>query len=359
MMKTVVGLLASACLVFAMPSGAMEVLSTKSMDEPRTYKIEVLQVTDIAPYQESFNGFLKTLREGGIVEGENLTVHRVKIDFDVENGGFWDRMALLRRIKDEAERITIKRPDLVLTIGTPATKYARRLFELARIPAVFTAVSNPMDAGATSLLDGGPGMTGATLHIEMADSMKMVKQIFPTTTRIGMVHTDDENGVTHVEAARSNGEPLGITVSSRLLNKQESIIPALKEMYNDGKGVEIFAVPLDTYYAMRNFEPTSDLSDFAIERKIPVVSFALVPVPGAMLYVGADFGVVGNLSGTQALKILKNRKKPDVLPILRQEAPTVLIDQKRVASLRIALPQTILDRKTLRTDGFWEIAADK
>ena len=359
MMKTVVGFLASAMLAFSAPSGAMEMLSAKLMDAPRSYKIEVLQVTDIAPYQESFDGFLKTLRAAGIVQGENLVVHRVKIDFDVENGGFWDRMAVLRRIKDEAERIVGDHPDLVLTIGTPATKYARRIFEIARIPAVFTAVANPMDAGATSLLDGGAGMTGATLHIDMADSMKMVKEVFPSVTRIGMVHTDDENGVTHVEGARSNGEPLGITVTSRQVNKQDSIIPSLKEMYSDGKGVQMFAVPLDTYYAMRKFEPTNDLSYFAIEYKVPVVSYAWVPVPGAMLYVGADFGLVGNLSGTQAVKILKYRKKADVLPILRQEAPTVLIDPARVAALKVTLPQSILDRKALRQDGYWEIAASK
>jgi len=359
MMKTVVGIFATVMLAFSAPSGAMEMLSAKGMDAPRTYKIEVLQVTDIAPYQESFNGFLKTLREAGIVQGENLIVHRVKIDFDVENGGFWDRMAVLRRIKDEAERIVGNRPDLVLTIGTPATKYARRILDVARIPAVFTAVANPIDAGATSLLDGGSGMTGATLYIDMADSMKMVKEIFPSVSRIGMVHTDDENGVTHVEGARSNGEKLGIAVASRQVNKQNSIIPPVKEMFNDGKGVQMFAVPLDTYYGMRKFEPTNDLSDFGIEYKVPVVSFALVPVPGAMLYVGADFGVVGNLSGVQAVKILKYRKKADVLPILRQEAPIVLIDPTRVAALKVQLPQSVLERKTLRQDGYWEIAAVK
>lgn len=357
-MKTVVGILASVLFAAAAPSEAMELLSPKLMDAPRTYKIEVLQVTDIAPYQESLNGFLKTLREAGIVQGENLVVNRVKIDFDIENGGFWDRMALLRRIKDEAERITVSHPDLVLTIGTPATKYARRSFEIARIPAVFTAVANPMDAGATSLIDGGAGMTGSTLHVEMADSMKMVHDIFPNVSRIGMVHTDDDNGVTHVEEARANGEKLGITVTSRQVNKQDSIVPSLKELYNDGKGVQMFAVPLDTYYGMRKYEPTNDLSDFAIERKIPVTSFALVPVPGAMLYVGADFGLVGSLAGKQAVKILRLQKKADVLPILRQETPTVLIDPKRVAELKITLPQSILDRKTQRPDGYWEIAAE-
>jgi len=110
---------------------------------------------------------------------------------------------------------------------------------------------------------------------------------------------------------------------------------------------------------MRKFEPTNDLSDFAIEYKVPVESFALVPVPGAMVYVGADFGVVGNLSGVQAVKILRYRKKADVLPILRQEAPIVLIDPTRVAALKVQLPPSVLERKTLRQDGYWEIAAVK
>lgn len=340
------------------PAGALEMLSTKSMEAPKTYKIEVLQVTDISPYQESLNGFLKELRNSGIVEGENLEIHRVIIDFDVENGGFWDRLGLLRRIRNEADRIANIRPDLVLTIGTPATRYARRILELGKVPAVFTAVANPLDAGATSMTDAGAGMTGATLHIDMASSMKIFKEILPTVSRIGMVHTDDENGVTHVEGARTSGAPLGITVVSRQVNKQDNIVASLKALYDEGKGVQVFAVPLDTYYGMRKFEPTNDLSDFAIERHIPVVAFALSPVPGAVLYVGADFGVVGSLAGKQAIKILKQRKSADTLPILKQDHPTVFIDPKRAEVLKVGLSPSIVSRKKVRPDGLWEIAAE-
>ena len=49
-------------------------------------------------------------------------------------------------------------------------------------------------------------------------------------------------------------------------------------------------------------------------------------MPGAMLYVGADFAAVGGLSAMQAVKILKRHMKPDVLPILKLDRPTVLID---------------------------------
>lgn len=336
----------------------MEALSPSSMDELHTFRIEVPQVTDIEPYQKSLDGFMKTLQESGIVPGTNLIVHRVKIDFDVEKGGFWDRLGVLLRIREEALRIARDKPDLVLTIGTPATKYARAILDDAHIPVVFTAVANPQDANCTSLNDAGPGVTGATLYTDMSDSLTIVEMIFPAVKKIGMVNTDDENGIAHVEAAKANAKDVGITVSSRLVNKRDSIIPSLKQLFEDGAGVQMFAIPLDTYYGLRKYEPAIDLSDFGAENKIPVITFALVRVPGAILYVGADFGVVGSLSGVQAAKILKRHVKPDILPILRQEKPTVLIDPLRVTALNISLPSSVLDRKLQEKDGFWQIGVD-
>jgi len=90
-----------------------------------------------------------------------------------------------------------------------------------------------------------------------------------------------------------------------------------------------------------------------------VVSLALVRMPGAMVYVGADFHTVGGLSAQQAVKILKKRVKPDVLPILRQEKPTVLIDPVRAAALKVALPAQMLARKSDGKGGMWEISAQK
>lgn len=358
-MKKIAAIFALVLPIWPMSCGAMETLSLSSMDEMHIFRIEVLQVTDIEPYQKSLDGFMQALRDSGIAPGKNLIVNRVKIDFDVEKGGFWDRLGVLLRIREEALRIASVRPDLVLTIGTPATKYARVILDEAHIPVVFTAVANPRDADCTSLSDAGPGVTGATLYTDMSESLKIVKQIFPAVHRIGMVNTDDENGVAHVAAAKAKAGEVGITVSSRLVNKQDRIIPSLKELFRDGNGVQMFAVPLDTYYGLRKFEPAIDLSDFGAENKIPVITFALVRVPGAVLYVGADFGVVGSLSGMQAAKILKRRVTPDALPILRQEKPTVLIDPQRIAALNISLPSSVLDGKLGEKDGFWQVGADR
>lgn len=351
MQKTIVALLST--LAVAMPAMAFEPLSPDTMDDTRVFKVEVLQVTDIEPYRDALNGFLKSLQSSGLVDGKNLQLHKAVIDFDVENAGFWSKVGVLLRIRQEAARIVEARPDLVLTIGTPATKYARGAMADAHIPLVFTAVADPQEAGCVSLSDAGEGATGSTLYTDMGESLRLVKAVFPAVRRIGMVHTDDENGIANVAAATAQGKPLGLDVSARLVNKREPIAPALKALY--AGGVQMFAVPLDTYYGLHRYEASVDLGDFGIAHQVPVVTLAMVRLPGAALYVGADFGQVGQLAGTQAAKILKRHTKPDVLPILRQQTPTVMVDPARLEALQVSLPPALAAHKTDAGNGFWQI----
>jgi putative ABC transport system substrate-binding protein len=346
-------------LFCAASAHALEALPTGAMEDQPSFRIEVLQVTDIEPFQQSLDGFIKALQDNGIVAGKNLTVRRTKIDFDLEKGGFWDRVGVLLRIRGEALRIAREKPDLVLTIGTPATKYARGILDDAQVPVVFTAVANPLDAGCASLNDAGPGATGATLYTDMTQSLKVVKDIFPTVQKIGMVHSDDENGIAHVEATRATARELGIAVTSKLVSKNDNIVPSLKALFEQGTGTQLFAVPLDAYYGLRNYEPAKDLGDFGVEYQLPVVSFAMVRVPGALLYVGADFASVGGLSGLQAVKILKRHLRPDVLPILKQDRPTILVDPERVLALNVSLPSYALEHRSQARDGFWQISAER
>lgn len=355
-MKRIATFFAFVLTVLTNPCHALELLNATNLDEAHFYKIAVLQVANIEPYQDSYRGFIKTLKDNGIEEGKNLSITRTVIDFDLEKGGFWSRIGVLLRIRDEAARIAESRPDLVLTIGTPATRFARGPLSDVNIPVVFTAVAIPEAAGCDSMDSGGPGVTGATLYMDMADSMKIVKQIFPQNKLIGMIHTDDENGVAHIVEATRNAKGVGMEVLSKEVKKQDNIAPAANQLYADG--VRLFAVPLDVYYGLRQFEPAKDLSDFGIAHEIPVISFALAKMPGAVLYTGADFGIVGSLSGKQAVKILQKHVKPEVLPILKQSAPTVLLDPERLQGLKIDLPKEMIDKKQLRPDGLWQVVME-
>ncbi|HHO74842.1 MAG TPA: hypothetical protein ENN05_00235, partial [Deltaproteobacteria bacterium] len=273
-------------------------------------------------------------------EGQNLTVNRRIVDFDVEKGGLWKKVGVLMSIRSEASDIVKAKPDLALTIGTPATKYAKDRIISAGIPLVFTAVAIPEAAGCKSLSEAGDGFTGATLYVDMKGVLQIVRLAFPDAKTIGIVHTDDDNGMAQVEDAKLKAPQVGMNVISKEVNKKDSIKPAIAELCN--QGAQIFAVPLDSYYGMRDYEPTHDLDIETLARRLPVFSLVLWKSPGAILYVGADFGVIGTLSGQQAVKILIDGASPGSLPVLKQEELKIMVDIKRMNELNIQLPLEVL-----------------
>ena len=308
--------------------------------EEKVYKIEVLQVAKIDAFQIAYDGFLDVLKKDGIVLGKNLKANRVIIDYNVEGGGFLDKVGLLFKIKSEASRIAAAKPDLAVTIGTPATKYARDKITGAGIPLVFVAVAIPQAAGCPSLTNGGPGVTGATLYMDMKNAMKIVKTAFPNLKTVGMVSSDDENGIAHVQEAKKNAPAAGMTVLSKEVSKKDSITPALKALKE--QGAEAFIVPLDTYYGIKNYQNVNDLNEFSRANKIPIISFVFQHTKGALLSVGTDFDTVGELGGQNAVKILKEGKKPEALPILKQDDLKIMVDTERMQALGIQIPMAIL-----------------
>ncbi len=315
-------------------------LSQSLVAADKIIKIETLQVTDIEPFDKAYKGFVAELAKNGMVEGKNLKINRRIVDFDVEKGGLWKKVGVLMSIKSHASEIVSAKPDLVLTIGTPATKYARDKIVSAGIPLVFTAVAIPKAAGCTSLTDAGKGVTGATLWMDMKGALQIMKLAFPNVKTVGIVHTDDENAVANVEDAERVAPSLGMKFIPKEVGKNDPITPALDELL--GQGAQAYAVPLDTYYGMKDYEPCYKLGDFSIKHKTPVVSLCLLKVPGAVLYIGADFSVIGSYSGQQAVKILNEGVAPGSLPIRRQEDLKILVDTKRMQAMGIKLPLEIL-----------------
>jgi len=63
--------------------------------QERTYRIEVLQITDFIAFQQAYDGFIRELARSGLVQGKNLTVKRTIIDYDVVNPTIWKKAKAL------------------------------------------------------------------------------------------------------------------------------------------------------------------------------------------------------------------------------------------------------------------------
>jgi putative ABC transport system substrate-binding protein len=319
--------------------GLVMVLACSPAWTKDTYHIEVLQVSKISPFDWSYQGFIEELAKNGIVKDKNLTINRHIIDADAD-AGIWKRMAILMKIKSKASEILSTKPDLVLTIGTPAAKYSKDKFISAGIPVVFTAVAIPEELGCKSLTTPPPGLTGASLYVDPTKSFKIAKLAFPNLTKVGIVHSDDDNAVAFTEEAKKKAAALGITVISKEVGKSDSPRPAAEEML--AKGVQAFGIPIDAYFALRNYGPLKELLSVTDSKKIPIISFCYVGFEGGLLYIGSDFKYIGSLSGRQAAQILKQGVRPESLPVLMQEDLTILVDLDTMKRLGINLPMEIL-----------------
>jgi putative ABC transport system substrate-binding protein len=309
--------------------------------QDRHYRIEALQVTAIEPFNVCYQGFVDELAKQGIIEGKNLTIERKVIDFDAEKAGLWKKIGVLMRIKGEASRIADKKPDLALTIGTPATKYAKDRIIGAGIPVVFASVAIPEAAGCRSLDESGPGFTGSSLYMDMENAMKILKLAFPTVTTLGTIHSDDENAIAHVQDAARHAPAFGMKVVSRQVkSKSDKATPYALELLDEG--ADLFFIPLDSYYGLRNYEPSFELERLAEFNRIPGVSFVLMDFPGACLYMGSDFGINGAMAAGHAAKILKDGVRPESLPIAHQQDLNVLVDIKAMKKRGVELPMEIL-----------------
>lgn len=304
-----------------------------------SYRIEVLQVSKIAPFDFAYEGFIQELAKNGIVKGKNLVINRHIIDADAD-AGIWKKVGILMKIKSTANEIIASKPDLVLTISTPATKYSKDKFISAGIPVVFTAVAVPQAVGCASLTKAGPGFTGSSLYLDPIKAFKITKLALPNVTTMGIVHSDDDNAIAFVQEAKAKAKTLGITVLTKQVGKSDSPKAAAQALIS--QGVQAFGVPIDAYFGLRNYAPARDLIDVISAKNIPAVAFAHVGFSGAVLYVGSEFNTIGAYSGSQAAKILKEGAKPEALPVLMQDDLTILVDLKTSKKLGINLPMGIL-----------------
>ncbi|HNY65636.1 MAG TPA: ABC transporter substrate binding protein [Deltaproteobacteria bacterium] len=304
-----------------------------------TYRIEVLQVSKINPFDWAYEGFVNELARNGIVKGKNLVINRRIIDADAD-AGIWKKLGILMKIKNTTNDIIAAKPDLVLTISTPATKYSKDKLISAGIPVVFTAVAVPQAVGCASVTKAGPGFTGSSLYLDPTKAFKITKLAFPNVTKIGIVHSDDDNAIAFAQEAKAKAAALGITVLARQVGKSDSPKAAANELI--AQGAQAFGVPIDAYYALRNYQPTLELMEVIAPKNIPAICYAHVGFSGAVLYVGSEFDQIGAYAGAQAARILKEGVKPETLPVLMQEDLKILVDVKTSRKLGIELPMGIL-----------------
>lgn len=285
-------------------------------------KIGISQLMDIEALDDSREGFIKGMSENGYPEGEG-------VEYDYQNAQ--GDQATATQI---AAGFASSDLDLVFAIATPAAQSVAQA--VGNIPVVFSAVTEPVEAGIVDSWDApGANITGTSNLGPVEDQMALIKELAPDAKTIGVVYSSGEvNSRVQVDLAREAVEELGMEL-------KEAAISATSEVQQAAQSLDVDAlyVPTDSHVVAA----IDSVVEAAETKQIPLVvgDAASVEAGGVATY-GLDYEQLGYQTALMAIKILEG-EDPAGMPVEKQTESLLVLNKSAAARMGITLPQDMLD----------------
>lgn len=304
----VLGLLAG--LIAVWPSSA-------AAPDAASKSVCVLYSRDLPPYREAVAGFKAELDRHG--------KHR-----------YVELMMTGSATEDLQKRISEIKPDVVVTLGTQASKVASVSVE--GVPIVFAMVANPVDSG---ILPRRPSadqsVAGVTTDVAPAEQFALLKQVVPGAKRIAVINCPQYTGATVAsgeKAAKAAGmellrfpvEPYRVDAAIEKLAKAS--VDAIWTVTDPGVMVPATAKRILTY---------------ALKAKVPVIGFSPAMVrAGALLGFEIDPKSLGAQAGKAVAGVLYEGKKPADFHVIYPEKVVVILNALVAQRIGVQLSEDVM-----------------
>jgi putative ABC transport system substrate-binding protein len=308
-------LLVSPLAATAQPPGKIPVLGILS---PGSYPSEV--EVQRAPLWHG-------LHELGWYEGQNIAVERRYAE------GQLDRLPAL------ASDLVQRRPDVIVTYGTPATRAAQHATHT--IPIVIATAADLVGQGlVASLARPGGNLTGMDSRAFglMGKRLELLKEAVPTLTRVAIL-VDPANRiyreVPHNLAQEARA--LGVQLQRVEARGRDDFEGAFAAIVQGGADAVMFqgGPPFGGHMPR--------LVELTHRHRLPTMGVGRIQAEsGSLLAYGANAGDLCRRSVVFVDKILKGAKPAD-LPIERG-APELVVNLKTAEALGVTVPPTFLFR---------------
>lgn len=275
-------------------------------------------------------GLLEELEKEGYKEGENLTVNYENAQGNAVTAG------------QIARKFLGLNPDLIVAITTPSAQAIVKTVGKNSIPIVFSAVTNPIEAGLVSSLKNHPEkVTGVMDAPPIKQQMEFVKTLLPTAKKLGVIYNPGDNSsVSSLEIIRREAQTQGLVLVESTPIKSSDIPAAVLMLV--GK-VDAIYVPLDNMVV----SAMKTVSSLALKHKLPLFSADSGSVEsGALACLGYSYHQTGLKTGEIVVEILKGKNSTEI-DVARPEKIDIFINRKALETLKISLPETIRNQAHL------------
>lgn len=292
-------------------------------------KIGILQPVEHEALSAARQGFIDALKEEGFDES------KIKIEYRNAGGKDADQNAFAKDL--------VSRCDMTLGIGTGASKSLKEaaIDKGKTNPVLFTAVTDPVDAGLVSKMENGSGfVTGTSDAQPLAEQVGLIKLIKPDADKVGIIYTQSEsNSVVQANQAKAALEASSISVVTKTVTGPSDISATASALASED-GIDAIYVPTDNTIAAN-----TDAIKTAVKGKgILVVCGEESMLKGCgHITLSINYTELGKRTGKMAASILKGEKQAKDIPVttMSKDECDMVMSSINIADANVAIPDSI------------------
>lgn len=291
----------------------------------KTFDVCIVKIERVGPYEVALRSFLKELEEKGYKEGSNLNLTFYNLKSDSE-----------KKI-DYITEIKSRKPDLIITFGTEATKIIVQ--KIRNVPVVFSMVLNPVESGLIkSIQHSGNNLTGCAMNISPKLQFKVLKEALPQAEKVGVVYDSRKTG-DMIRKAMHSAKKMNLELVRISIASPREVPKAIRSLIDK---VDVLWIIADTTVISK--QSLQYMLTVALREKIPVIGYAdHIVKAGALFSLSCDYEDIGRQSGELSSKILKG-VKPNSLPIALPRKAHLVINLKVAETLGLNIPRSLLEK---------------
>ena len=243
-----------------------------------------------------------------------------------------------------SEQFVTSDVDMIFAIATPTLQAAYN--STKDIPIVFTAVTDPIDAGvAKSWESSGTNVTGTSDKVSMKEQLNLLEKLVNDVEVLGVIYNSSEvNSIAQVKELKAEAENKGILVKEIAVTTVNEINQNLNAAISD---IDALYVPTDNTVAS-----AYDLvGSICLEKNVPMLCAEEAGVSkGGLCSIGIDYFKLGKEAGYKASEIL-NGQNPSDIEITTLSDMSITINTDVVEKLNISIPDDINTKAKKVTGG--------
>jgi putative ABC transport system substrate-binding protein len=230
------------------------------------------------------------------------------------------------------DKLQKSRPDLIVTIGTQATRSVSR--EITRIPIVFSLVLVMGDSGVL-FRERPPNVSGAAMDVPVSQQFERMKEVIPGLKRVGVIYNPKVTGET-IQEARLAAVAAELSLVEIPVSSEAEVIRQVSEL--KGRVDALWSVADSTVFTPRSVDSILLLT---LRDGIPFVGLSPSFVKaGALLSFSCDYADVGAQSGEIAVEILKG-KNPGDLPVVYPRHVSLFLNLNTARAIHLVVSDRI------------------